>query len=45
MLSSFDSCDLKGIVTGTETEAAATDKVLWKKMDRAAPAHMVRITS
>jgi hypothetical protein len=34
MLSSFNSCDLKGIITGIETEAAATDKVLWKKMDR-----------
>jgi hypothetical protein len=36
MLSSFDACELKAVVTGTATEAAATDKPLWKKMDRSA---------
>ncbi|KAF8207509.1 hypothetical protein K438DRAFT_1962430 [Mycena galopus ATCC 62051] len=36
MLSVYDNCRLKGIVTGLEVEGNAADKPLWKKKDLSA---------
>ncbi|KAK7027095.1 hypothetical protein R3P38DRAFT_2398503, partial [Favolaschia claudopus] len=36
MLSSFNTCGLKGVVEGKETEADATDEAVWQKKDASA---------